>query len=154
MRLTLNNWLSGMRLTHPSVCGRTDFFWEYQYSDRYKGVEDADLWFRSCRENKLIILPNFMIFYRDPLQLKLSTYCFRQKQARQSRLNYYKEGKLSFKFVVKLLFRSYLREIIYGLSSLFGWDNKLLSRRNQAISKLDKERFEHLLHHIIITNTH
>lgn len=126
---------------HPTVMGKTNWFKKYKYSNELKGVEDADLWIRSFNGSIFSLITEPLIFYRDPLNLKLSTYKFRTFQllklykCNASLLN--KSIYLSYKYqliaIVKLL--------IYSFFYHLNIDSIILKRRNQNITLSEKNNY-------------
>jgi glycosyltransferase involved in cell wall biosynthesis len=117
---------------HPTVMGRTNWFKKYYYSPEMDGFEDADLWIRSFTESKYFIINEPLLFYRDPLIIKIDTYLYRLKQARKAYHKYSKSGLLRNKLFV-LLFLSYIKSIIYNLASKLGIVAFVVSKRNHEL---------------------
>lgn len=62
---------------HPTVMGKTSFFRDNTYSEKFSGAEDSELWFRCMPFADFRTLNEPLLFYRDPLQLRVKTYISR-----------------------------------------------------------------------------
>jgi len=114
---------------HPTVMGKTAWFKKFGYSVPLKGVEDFDLWIRSFNHSEFALLDIPLLYYREPLRIKMSTYRFRQVQYRRCIWN--NRALLNNKFFLfKLIFLSYIKEFIYSFASFFKIDYQLLKLRN------------------------
>lgn len=140
LHLDKNIWITNEFL-HPTVFGKTSYFKKYKYSDYLKGVEDRDLWFRSCVDSKLIMLPELYIFYRDPLKYKLHTYMFRRIQNRKMWRSAAVKKRYGKKICYKALITSYMRSLIIPIFVGMGFDKQLLKRRNSILSKEEFDRW-------------
>lgn len=129
------------RFVHPTVMAKTEWFRKYQYRDAVKGCEDCDLWIRSFYDTKSYELEEPLLFYRDPLKFKISTYLFRKKQGRKMRkINraLLANDYLYYKSVVK----SYLTSMISIIVHTMSLDCLVISRRN---SNMKHTQYEHIL---------
>lgn len=131
IKLTPDEIRKGNSFIHPTVMGKVEFFKNFGYCDKYKGVEDVYLWHQSCNNCNLYILQKKVLFYRDPLKYKISTFLFRSKQSRKllrdpDFLHIYERHS---KF--KRLFKNYIQTIIVPIISFLGLDAFLIKRRNQ-----------------------
>lgn len=119
---------------HPTVTGRVEWFRKFGYSNALKGVEDLDLWIRSLCDSKFHKQNEPLLFYRDPLKIKLNIYRFRQQQLRICILtnrNLFRGKKISLIIPLK----SYLKIFLFQVASILNFDYLLLSRRNKRIDK-------------------
>jgi glycosyltransferase involved in cell wall biosynthesis len=132
-QLTLDKWKKGGALNHPTVAGRIAFFKKYRYREEYKGVEDCDLWMRSCSHDKLVVLPCPLMFYRDPYTFKLSTYLFRHKQKRRLCKYAHAEGVITTSEYINMMINSYIKGVLSGTLSLLNLDALMIKRRNTPI---------------------
>lgn len=62
---------------HPTVMGKTSFFQRNNYSERFSGIEDTELWRRCEQDYTFRIINEPLLFYRDPLKLRVKTYISR-----------------------------------------------------------------------------
>lgn len=148
IRLTIERWLAGLSLIHPTVTGRLSFFREYRYKDGFKGVEDIDLWMRSCQNHQLIILPDYSLFYRDPLYFKLPIYIYRTHQIIKLYKEAFRLGMMKRSTLIKRLCSIYIRRIIAIVATIFQMDSRMISRRNRPLA--DDSSFLELLDSTLI----
>ena len=125
--------------------GNLNFFKKYLYRERLSGVEDMDLWVRSNQGNNFFILNNPLLFYRDPLVFKLSTYHYRRTQSNLRIKIEWKEGYFSFFYYIKMRVLSCLKYYMATLYSFWGIDYKLIKRRNDVCPRQEKLLFEEIL---------
>lgn len=118
---------------HPTVMGKTSWFNKFKYTDELKGVEDYDLWVRSFSSSQFSIMKEYLLFYRDPLAIKLSTYQFRHKQSRRAYLHY-RKNFLRKTYFVKLMLISYFKVIIYTIAHNIGLSKFFAARRNKMLN--------------------
>lgn len=55
------------RLLHPTIMGRTDWFRQHPYNERYSGCEDYELWLRVKGMATLLQMDEPLMYYRDRL---------------------------------------------------------------------------------------
>lgn len=134
LQIDLKNWLAGNSFIHPTVAGKTQIFKDLKYSTEFTGVEDQHLWMRASQKCKLINLPDYFIFYREPLGFKLKTYLFRRVQNRKLSRSREMNEILDRKTIRKRLLRSYLRGIIAAILTFFHLDKKMIAHRNKPYS--------------------
>jgi glycosyltransferase involved in cell wall biosynthesis len=133
---------------HPTVMGRTRWFKEYYYSSEMDGFEDADLWIRTFSQSKYSIISEPLLFYRDPLKIKIDTYLFRLKQARKAYHFYSKSGLLNNQLFALLLL-SYTKSFIYNLTSKFGIVSFVVSKRNHQLELENRNLYIRILSKIL-----
>lgn len=127
------------RFIHPTVMARTEWFRKYKYRDVVKGCEDCDLWIRSFHETKSYEMEEPLLFYRDPLKFKISTYLFRKKQGRKMRkINraLLTNDFLYYKSVVKSYLASFISILVHSLSL----DRFIISRRNTYMNNVKYDK--------------
>lgn len=139
IKLSFDNWITGFAFIHPTVLGKLSYFKEYKYSEKYKGIEDRDLWFRSSFNSNLVLLPQYVLFYRDPLKFKLSTYRFRRHQFRHHLRSEEVMKSIGQSRFYKLLIQDYFKSSITELLALLRLDNWIISRRNTSLNGKDEE---------------
>ena len=145
LQMTSERWGNGMTLIHPTVIGRLEYFKKYKYLNDFKGVEDRDLWFRSCANAKIIELPEYYIFYRDPLRFKLKTYLFRRKQNRKQWRSKVIQERYGKKKCNKVIRMSYLRSITSTVLYLIKLDRLMMKRRNQTLNPDIESHYSRLI---------
>ena len=117
---------------HPTVAGRIAFFKKYHYDEDLNGVEDKDLWCRGAKKGNYDKLVEPLMFYRDPFQFKISTYLFRQKQARRQIIK--RRELLGNKGIVtRFILVSYFKSIVSSFMFFTHLDKFFIMRRNQRL---------------------
>lgn len=122
------------RFIHPTVTGKTSWFREYKYKERYNGCEDCNLWLRSFNASKFFTLNEPLYFYRDPLEFKISTYLQRKKRGRKMRY----EERVCVKnrwFVYQFVIKSFLSSIMACVLHFLNKDLYMIGRRNAVIDR-------------------
>jgi len=132
--VTINEALQKSIFIHPTVAGKTEWFRKFGYSDELKGVEDFDLWIRSFNQSKFHILHEPLLFYRDPLKIKLNTYRFRQQQLRKCIWS--NRNLIKTKSLMLITIKSYLKNILFRTANALHFDQKIVSRRNKPIKDI------------------
>lgn len=153
VQLTNQKWLKGYGLIHPSVMGKLNFFRTYKYSEELKGIEDNDLWERTSGESKLIELPVPVIYYRDPLEFKLSTYLFRRRQNRKRWKSKRMVKKYGIGTAIIEILKCYMKSFLSILFSTLSYDKVLIARRNKPIEKNISTQMESSIDKLLKDNT-
>jgi glycosyltransferase involved in cell wall biosynthesis len=139
--VSFNEVLRKVIFIHPTVAGRTEWFRKFRFSTQ---VEDLDLGIRSFKYSKFDILNEPLLFYRDPLEIKLRTYLFRQKEIRKVYSSYRKTYINNFTYF-ELCFISVLKSTIYYIANKLGFSKQLVARRNETMTLQDINRFNLIL---------
>lgn len=121
---------------HPTVMGKTSWFKKFYYTENLKGVEDYDLWVRSFKVSNFSILNENLLFYRDPLEIKLRTYQYRHKQARKA-YRYYRKLYINSITFSRLYILSLLKTIVYTIAHKVGFSIHIAANRNLKLSSHD-----------------
>ena len=66
------------RLIHPSLMGRTEWFRNHPYDERYSGCEDYELWLRVRKEATLLQMAEPLIKYRERIQYSIRK-CWKER---------------------------------------------------------------------------
>lgn len=134
---------------HPTVTGKIEWFRKFGYSEKLKGVEDYDLWIRSFSQSSFGTIDKPLFFYRDPHEVKISTYRFRQKQLRLA-LKWNKEliSNIPLLFY-RLIIESFLKELIMVLSKGISLDGYIVSKRNRILPDDINDNLQKKLNEII-----
>lgn len=114
---------------HPTVCGKTEFFKKYKYDEELSGVEDKDLWCRGLVDSTYDVIPEFLMFYRDPLKFKLKTYLGRKKKGRKQVIMRWRlfESKIpALKYIVDSLVKSIGAWVLCKM----GKESRFIAKRN------------------------
>ena len=114
---------------HPTVTGKTDFFRRHKYDEDLSGVEDKDLWCRGLQDSVYGMMPEPLLFYRDPLKLKLKTYLSRKQKGRRQailRWNLFDDKMPAVKYIVD----SYIKSVGAWVLSKLGAESRFIANRN------------------------
>lgn len=143
----MNECFKAVPFIHPTVMGKTSWFKKYGYTYDLKGVEDADLWIRSFSDSKFAIIDEPLLFYRDPLQLKLKTYQFRIGQ--YVKLIQQNKSKLKYPlfFSNKFLITAIAKLCIYSTLKFFKHESVAIKRRNIRLSPNEISKYNSILLH-------
>ena len=134
---------------HPTVMGKSHWFKKYKYIDDLTGVEDADLWIRSFNNSNFAIIKEPLLFYRDPLNLKLTTYKFRISQSYKLYKNNINLVDNSFLSLYKFRFYSFCKLIIYTFFCSIKLEYILVARRNIKLSNKENKAYEKIVKCVI-----
>ena len=122
---------------HPTVMGKTEWFKKYGYAEDLIGAEDYDLWIRSFSHSSFFVMKDPVLYYRDPVNQKLSRYLFRQKQIRRSQFR--NRGLLKNPSYILILGGiSLLKSVAYLITNAIGIDSLLIKKRNRSLDAGDK----------------
>ncbi|TWV15114.1 glycosyltransferase [Bacteroidaceae bacterium HV4-6-C5C] len=132
---------------HPTVAGKTEWFRTYKYREGLAGVEDFDLWIRSCFYSSFHIISEPLLFYRDPLIFSFKKYAYRQKQLRKCLIKNFTMS--NFLLLVYVFILSYFKQLVLFSAFLTKANTLLVSKRNQSLKKQEKDAFDKILHNII-----
>lgn len=127
---------------HPTVAGRLSFFKKYKYDDELSGVEDKDLWCRGLQDSIFDIMQKPLLFYRDPLKFKLSTYLSRKKKGRMQvlkRWSLFRDKRPA----VKYIFDSYAKGIGAYILCKIGKESRFIAQRNEVVK--NKHSYKEIL---------
>ena len=143
-------WMKGTTFNHPTVAGKTLAFRKFKYSTDFTGVEDRHLWMRATQSARLVIIPEYYIFYRDPLNFKLKTYLFRCRQNRKLLKLPLIKHRFGRAKQLKHIGLSYLRSIIAVILTYIHKDTLMISRRNKHF--IDNDEIVKTLTNLISQN--
>jgi len=132
---------------HPTVMGKIEWFREYKYNPEISGPEDYDLWLRSFNGSHFAIINKPILFYRDPLKIRLTSYLSRQKQIRLSYIN--NQNLIKKSLILKLCFISFCKSLIYWVFELVSLDYLLIRKRNLILAKSEKKFYKDQLNLIV-----
>lgn len=131
---------------HPTVLGRTDWFLQNPYDEKYKRSEDQELWARTYNWTRFANIKKPLFFYRmlpseetSALEKRLQLYV---KSCEEERRLYREYGpKVGFTFTASIFIKSYLLEVAFRISTKIGFQNNL--RRllvNSKFQPIDKQQ--------------
>lgn len=127
---------------HPTVAGRLSFFKKYKYDEELSGVEDKDLWCRGLQDSIFEFIQEPLIFYRDPLKFKLSTYLSRKKKGRMQvlkRWSLFRDKRPAVKYILD----SYAKCIGAYILCKIGKESRFIAQRNEEVK--DKHPYKEIL---------
>jgi glycosyltransferase involved in cell wall biosynthesis len=115
---------------HPTVMGRTQWFLDNPYDSRFVRVEDTELWLRADPATPCSLIPEPLLFYREPLRPQLSKYRASCRGMRTLVRHYWpkQSGRAG---TVAAVAASYSREWIYMAAAAAGVCDRLVRRRNR-----------------------
>jgi len=143
----INECFKAVPFIHPTVMGKTNWFRKYGYTNDLKGVEDADLWIRSFSHSKFAIIQKPLLFYRDPLTLKLKTYRFRIGQYVKLIKQNQSQLKYPLFFSNKFLIIAIAKLCIYSTLKFFKIESIAIKRRNIRLSTNEISKYNSILLH-------
>lgn len=129
---------------HPTTCGKISFFRKYKYDEELCGVEDNDLWCRGLPDSIFAIMQEPLLFYRDPLRFKLSTYINRKRKGCKQVFRHWrlwKDKGLAIKFVFDCIMKcvgAYLLCKMRKESRFIAQRNSSVTNKEQMCSKLNE----------------
>lgn len=141
--LTYKDVLNASAFIHPTVAGKTTWFSKFGYREELIGAEDFDLWLRSFGTSVFKTLDEPLLFYRDPLKFKLTTYLFRLKQQRRVfRTDQYLSNNPMLK--MKTLIGSYVKSLLAMLICFLRLDHQYIAMRNRQSGRnnIDFTKFQ------------
>jgi len=145
---TATDIFNNIPFIHPSVMGRTEWFRKYFYAEGVDGAEDADLWKRSFGESVFCLVEEPLLFYRDPLNIKVKTYLFRQKQIMQAIKKYRRldpDDAPSYQVII----RANLKSLAFRIASVTGLSAYIVARRNNHLSDDDIAFYQSILSKVL-----
>ena len=117
---------------HPTVTGKTEWFRRYGYNNDLIGAEDFYLWIMSFQQSSFSTIDRPLLYYRDPPEIKVQTYLFRQRQLRHA--IWANRGVIKEKpfFLFSLIILTYCKGIFMVLAERRHFDNHLIKYRNES----------------------
>ncbi len=148
----LETFLHQNPIIHPTVCGKTGWFRENRYNEDFNGAEDYELWIRTFPSSNFQIMPEPLLFYRDPLHLNIKS--FHSRILKQIKIFEFHKNVSGFKEAEIRTFqgKALLKTLAYRIIKLGGQESFIIKRRNQPLSANEVEKFEKLLHSVIREN--
>lgn len=115
---------------HPTVMGKTSFFRKNQYSDKFSGAEDSELWIRCKNFANFKIINKPLLFYRDPLKLRVATYISRLTLIEKLFKESYLSHQISrFSYILKITKLKH-QKLFVRVLNLLGATSIWVKRRN------------------------
>ena len=140
------------RFIHPTVAGKTGWFRRWKYDENLSGCEDMDLWIRSYKESVFSDYNEPLLFYREPLKIRLKTYLRRQKLL--LKYSWSRRNLMDHRYYIvmqscKLVVSSVVAIILH----IAQCDKKIIKRRNSNLSKEDFVDYNVILNKVLLFNT-
>lgn len=121
------------QIIHPSVMARKDWMIANPYDPLYVRGEDFELWCRtaSCSRFHMIRLP--LMYYRDPLSVRVGPY---KRSLKTARMTYRKYGSdlVGKAKAYQYMVMTHVRSAAVSTLAAVGATEMLVNRRAQAIS--------------------
>jgi glycosyltransferase involved in cell wall biosynthesis len=123
---------------HPSVTFRTAFARANPYDPAYPRAEDLALWCRIRPTARLAVLPEPLLFYREPLHPDLEAYAATQA----SRRRLIRDLGATVPWMDRLMLRAKARAVVlaYRAAALLGQEGLLVQRRNEPLEPAELSR--------------
>lgn len=122
---------------HPTTCGKIGFFRKYKYDEYLCGVEDNDLWCRGLADSAFAIVQEPLLFYRDPLHFKLTTYLSRKRKGCKQvfmRWGLWKDKCPAIKYVFDCLIKSAGAYLLCKM----GKESRFIAQRNGNVEEKEQ----------------
>ena len=132
------------RFIHPTVMGRTEWFKLWRYDEKLSGCEDVDLWIRSYIKSRFADISEPLLFYRESLKLRLTTYLKRERLLLKYAWNNIRtmDNLSTILFVTCKIIISSVSAIILHLLKR---EEKMIRRRNIKLSSEEIVRYDAVL---------
>lgn len=135
---------------HPTIMGKTDWFWKNPYDEKALRVEDAELWYRALPFSSFYRINTPLLFYREyggdyykKYRKGIKTYFYISAKYMKE-----KRQKDSFAWLIKSL-KHLLKYILYYILRLFNKESLLINRRSVYISDMEKENAENVIKYLM-----
>lgn len=123
---------------HPTVMFRTAFARANPYDPAYPRAEDLALWCRIRPAARLAVLPEPLLFYREPLRPDLEAYA--ATQASRRRLIRSLGPAVPPAERAALLLKARATVLAYRAAALLGQEGLLVQRRNEPLERAEEAR--------------
>lgn len=115
---------------HPTVMGKISFFRSNRYSEEYSGAEDTELWMRCRQTAEFRVINEPLLFYRDPLRMRVKSYLSRLSLVERILKKYHVENQLpEITYLIKR-FKLKLQIMAVRTLDVFGATSIWAKRRN------------------------
>jgi hypothetical protein len=137
-------------VVHPTITGRTSWFRSNLYDPRFLRAQDYELWCRVCPSRAITTLREPLLFYREPVPIKLRNYLLGGKTTRRVLRKYGPPvvGRLG---TAVLLGKSHLKGWLYIVCTLLRMQDRLLRKRNRSVTAAEAEEARAALARILDT---
>lgn len=128
---------------HPTVVFRTAFARAHPYDSAYPRAEDLALWCAIRPTARLAVLPEPLLFYREPLRPDLGAYAATARSRR--RLLAGLAGQVPWSTRAALTLKAHATVAAYRAAALVGATGALVRRRNHPLTAAEAARAEAVL---------
>jgi uncharacterized protein (DUF362 family) len=138
--------LSYLRLTHPTVMGRREWFRKNPYSCDYPRCEDKELWIRTSGNARLAVIHKPLLFY--------NLWSFRADKARLSLRQYQQilslhKARICLHCRIRAIASAEIRRVGCSILERLGMVNWYLQRSCVAVEPLERDASQTVLRAII-----
>ena len=132
---------SGVRLANATVMARTEWFKKWKYDPSQIRGEDQELWLRSERESQYANIPECLYLCNEVSYASLKKYYIAQKCMASIVWKYAsrESGRLR---AARYVLEKYVKAMVYGVASLLGMREKMVSRRYDPLDPQEKQSIE------------
>ena len=119
---------------HPTVTGRTAWFREHPYEERFIRAEDHELWCRTFATSRFEVITAPLCFYREGGTCSLSKYV---QSCRTDRIIYREYGPAvaGWPWTLRQMLTSHCKQTFYKVASFAGYEAEVISRRSDPLSE-------------------
>lgn len=116
---------------HPTIIGKTQWFKEHPYNVNAVRIEDTELWMRSEKESKFMMLTEPLFFYREygggyyKKYVKSLPSIWKMAKVNQLKKSY-----------INLYIRNCVAAVVYYIFNKLGIESKLIVKRNDVLLPL------------------
>lgn len=148
---TIRSILQSGCFAHPSIIGKTQWFRNNPYNERFLRMEDVELWIRTVESSIFKNLNEPLLFYRTIGIPTLRKY-IKSNIGIIKLLIKRREYCISIFDSIKYIIIYLLKILTYCLFYIFGNLNYLIEKRYYHLSELEKDKAIDLIHKSIQTN--
>lgn len=123
---------------HPTVTFRTPFARAHTYDPAYPRAEDLALWCRIRPRARLAVLPEPLLFYREPLRPDLQAYATTARSRRRLLADLGPAVPSALRAALNL--KAHATVLAYRAAALVGLEGALVRRRNRPLTEADRAR--------------
>ena len=138
--------LTGIRIAHATFCARREWFESHPYNERNIGCEDWELWQSSYRNSHFSNLGRPLYFYREFDSFSLSKYL--KSKLAMTRLQWGSRRQFGFRRTVLTCAINLAASAVYLLAGAFGFTNRMIASRSQAMGEDTRQEFMRALEQI------
>lgn len=127
-----SNALNFSSFIHPTIMARTSWFRENLYSEDIIRAEDFDLWLRTFDRYTFHNMDDCLLYYRELGLSHIRKYILSSQGIRKAIIRI---PSVSTRDKIGILFKTYLKDIIYTLANVVGMENILIRRRGIKLNE-------------------